>query len=197
MSTESESVRPPHASAEITNTASQFLLAEYSALRAEVLQRSEAQHQLVSLALTGAGVLISVGLERNSTTVILAYPVFAVFLSAAWSQHDIRIGEIGTYIRERIENKLLGNDLGWKHAHTGSRLGLMVGSRSFLASRGILVGTQLLAVILASLKFRLTVLAIDVDTLLLLLDVAAIVLTLSGLSLWVPSKVQQGSVNDV
>ena len=37
----------------------EFLLAEYSALREEILQRIEVKHQLVSLALIGAGTMLT------------------------------------------------------------------------------------------------------------------------------------------
>src|SRR3972149_6861285 len=76
-----------------------FLLAEYAKLRDEILKRTEIQHQLISLALVATGTFLAMG----SVTAKLTYPVLALFLSIAWVKSDIRIGQLGMYIKEEIE----------------------------------------------------------------------------------------------
>lgn len=125
-------------------SASDFLLAEYSQLRSEILKRSEFQHQLISIALVAFGALISVGL-RDSPSALLAYPMLAMFLSASWSYNDIQIAQIGIYIRHRIEKKLIDDGLGWEHAIVSDRASKRIGARIKLATRGILLVSQVLA----------------------------------------------------
>jgi hypothetical protein len=144
-------------------------------LRGEILKRTEIQHQLISITLVAFGALISVGL-RDSPTALLAYPLLALFLSAVWSYNDIRIRQLGTYIRDRIETELLGDGLGWEHALTSDSASHLVGSRTILATRGILWGTELLAVVLyllGGLSFNLP----QGDRVLLSLDILAIAFT--------------------
>src|ERR1022692_2709971 len=99
----------------ITTDPLQFLMAEYKALRDEILKRSEMQHQLISITLVALGGLATIGL-KDSPSALLAYPMLALFLSAAWTYNDIQIAQLGIYIRYRIEDPLIGEGLGWEHA---------------------------------------------------------------------------------
>jgi hypothetical protein len=134
-----------------TNDVSPFLLAEYGELRAEILKRSELQHQLVSIALVAFGTLAAVGLS-DSPNALLAYPMLALFLSASWSYNDIQIAQLGIYIRCRIEDRLLGGELGWEHARLTDRASKQIGSLVKLATRGILWGSECMAIGLYLLK---------------------------------------------
>ena len=132
-------------------TETDFLLAEYGQLRGEILQRSETQHQLISIALVALGALIAVGL-KDSPSALLAYPMLAIFLSAGWSYNDIQIAQLGIYIRHRIEDKLAGPGLGWEHAILVDSASKRIGARTRLATRGILLGSELLTLALYVLK---------------------------------------------
>lgn len=134
-----------------TNDPSQFLLAEYKELRGEILKRSEMQHQLISITLVAYGALTTVGL-KDSPSALLAYPILALFLSAAWSYNDIQIAQLGIYIRYRIENQLIGGNLGWEHAILSNRASKQIGSLIKFATRGILWGSELMAIGLYLLK---------------------------------------------
>jgi hypothetical protein len=134
-----------------TFDSSGFLLAEYGALRAEILKRTDIQHQLLSLSLIALGTFITIGFE-SSATLLLVYPILAMFLAASWSHHDIRIAQLGDFIQRHHEEKFLGEQGGWEHFHPSSAAGKIVGSRIGLASRGILIGSQILAVTLGLLK---------------------------------------------
>ena len=133
------------------NDPTQFLLAEYKELRGEILKRSEMQHQLISIALVAFGALISVGL-KDSPGALLAYPMLALFLAAAWSYNDLQIAQLGIYIRLRIEDKLIGGGLGWEHAILVIPGSKIIGAQTKLAIRGILWGSEYLAVGLYLLK---------------------------------------------
>jgi hypothetical protein len=134
-----------------TNDPSQFLLAEYKELRGEILKRSEMQHQLISITLVALGALTTVGMG-NSPSALLAYPMLASFLATAWSYNDIQIAQLGIYIKYRIENQVVGGGLGWEHAIKSQRASKQIGSLIKLATRGILWGSEFLAIALYLLK---------------------------------------------
>ena len=144
-----------------------FLKTEYTALRGEMLKRVEIQHQLISLGLLASGTFISVGLQI-SPTVTFAYPILGLFLIVAWTQSDIRIRQMGMYIRKRIEPHFLDEGQGWEQAKAQVHGSIgRLGSLSLLASRGILVGTQLLTLLISLLRTDFppedaTLLAIDI-----------------------------------
>jgi hypothetical protein len=107
--------------------------------------------------------------------------MLALFLSAAWSYNDMQIAQLGSYIRYRIEERLVGGGLGWEHAILSDRVSKTIGSGVKLATRGILLGSEFLVVGLYLLK-RLS-LAIGGaewkgELVLLLLSIAAIGATL-------------------
>lgn len=135
---------------ETDKVSSDFLIAEHSALRAEILKRTEIQHQLISLAVIASGTFISVGVQ-GSPTVMLAYPILASFLAIAWAQSDLRISQIGAYIKGSIEPRLLGENRGWEHERASTRVERL-GAQTLFASRGIIVGTQILTVFVSLLQ---------------------------------------------
>lgn len=90
-----------------------FALAEYSALRDEILKRIETQNQILNLTLIIVGTLVSVGYQlSNGPIILLVYPLIALVLSANWEQNNLRIRQIGVYIRERIESRTSSG--GWE-----------------------------------------------------------------------------------
>ena len=130
-----------------------FLKDEYQSLRGEILKRTELQHQLISIAVVAFGSLLAIGFGKDgSPRAILAYPLLTVALSAAWSQHDIRIKQLGTYIKEHIEAELLGEGRGWEHLLSRSAESDRVGKRTIWSTRTILLITPILAVILSRFK---------------------------------------------
>jgi hypothetical protein len=135
----------------IEDDTSKFLLAEYDALRGEILKRSEIQHQLLSFALAALGALIAVGL-RDTPSALLAYPILVLFLAIGWTYNDIQIAQIGLYIKYRIENHLLSSGQGWQHAILSQRPSREIGSLAKLATRGLFWGTEILAIGLYLLK---------------------------------------------
>lgn len=137
-----------------------FLVSEYAALRAEILKRIELQHQLLSLTLVVFGTILSFGLQVHSSSIVLLYPVLAFFLSSSWTYHGRAVRAIVVYIRDQIEAKILGNNLGWEHRPP--RRFKLPGRLDFLAARGIFAGTAVLATLVA-----VSLAKIDVTNLLL------------------------------
>ncbi len=129
----------------VTKDPAQFLLAEYAQLKAEILKRSEFQHQLISIALVALGALVSVGL-KESPIAVLAYPMLALFLTSAWTYNDAQIAQLGIYIRYRIEENLIGAGLGWEHAIKADTVSPTIGKRIRIATRGILIGSEFMAI---------------------------------------------------
>jgi hypothetical protein len=88
--------------------------AEFTALRAEILQRAQFQQQLASLSVISAGTLMTLFFQVNASSWLpLIYPLLAVFMAAEWCFNNNRILQIGRYIREEMEGK--GADVGWEH----------------------------------------------------------------------------------
>lgn len=129
-----------------TDSASAFLLAEYKELRAEILKRSEIQHQLVSFALAALGALMTVGL-RDSPPALLIYPIVTLGLATSWAYNDMQIAQLGMYIRHRIESVLIGA-LGWEHAIATQVQSKEIGHLVKLATRGVFWSTAVLTLLL-------------------------------------------------
>ena len=123
-----------------------LMLAEYNALRAEMLKRTELQHQLLSLALVAPSTILAFGYQAKNAFPILLYPILALFLAMAWASNDRRVRQMGAYIRGRVEAKVGEENIGWEHFSTATRIGHIgrFGTLNFWASRGIFLGTQLL-----------------------------------------------------
>lgn len=152
----------------------EFLMLQYAALREEILKRMEVQNQIISLMFIASGTLISVGLQFKSDTVMLATPILAMFLATFWANHDVRIRQIGLYIRRYIEEEFLEVNKGWEGIGGTSGTKHMARQLSVFASQGIFIGTQVLSVLLALLNpgFKTE------DIVLLIVDVAIILFTL-------------------
>jgi hypothetical protein len=155
----------------------EFLFAEYGKLRDEILKRTDIQHQLLSLALVATGTFIVI----ESVTVKLTYPILAFFLSIAWIQSDIRIRQLGIYIREHIEGRM-GN-IGWEYFHTPMRDLGKIGNLARFSSIGILCGTQLLTVLISMGANSFTI----IEKVLLCIDIIVIIFTILLLS---PHKIR-------
>ena len=137
--------------AEPLMTEQQGLKMEYEVLRQEVLRRIEMRSQIALATLTFAGVTLGVGL--STPAVALIFPVIGLFLAIGWIQHDARVREITTYIRDNIEGKIAG--LGWeahrqRRVHKSTRLG---GARlSVLSAAGLFLVCQSMAIVIGLSK---------------------------------------------
>jgi hypothetical protein len=100
------------------------------------------------------------GIQNTNPTVgaliILGYPILSLFLAAGWGHQDRRVWQAATYIRERIETQVGIDRLGWEHYHPASRVGPGL---HFLAARGVFIGTEIFALLVAAFLARLDTLA--------------------------------------
>lgn len=92
---------------------SQFVLAEYAALRVEIVKHIEVQYQLVGSNLLIFGVALSIAVQSRSAATSSLYPVVALFLFFCWLSATLEIQRCGEYIREHIEKRLINGE-GWE-----------------------------------------------------------------------------------
>jgi hypothetical protein len=118
-------IRPTHSGKEVvqqdvlpsvpSDANSPFRVAEFTALREEILSHQDVQYQLVALAVIAGGTLTTVGLQGNAgfgAAALFIYPIFAVFLASTFREHGATIDRIAKYIREQLESQIRGN--GWE-----------------------------------------------------------------------------------
>jgi len=131
----------------------QALLEEYATLRTEVLARHGLRNQILLFTITGLGIVLSLPLANQELyKIALFFPVLAAFLAVGWSQHDIRIGEIGEFIALKIEPKV--PRLTWEGHLRKERVAAAprtilkpIVRTSELYALGIFVGSQVLAIV--------------------------------------------------
>jgi hypothetical protein len=82
------------------------LLAEYSALRAEILVTIQLRSHIQLSMLVALGTFLSLGIKESvGPTLMLCYPLLAFFLALEFARRDLRIAEIGDYIQYYIESR--------------------------------------------------------------------------------------------
>lgn len=152
-------------------TATPLVVAEYKALREEIVKRIELEHAVLNLTLVATGALFSVGLQAAvPTSVLLIYPMLALFLAAEWMHHHVRDRQMGAYIAE-LENEI--PELKWEHWRY--RAVTESGSLRFVgvfSAAGVFISTQLVGIALAVVKANFTY----VEWLLLILDVISVII---------------------
>jgi hypothetical protein len=91
-----------------------MILAEFAALRAEIIQRMSMQWNMFALQLTAAGVVFSFALSNPSHTgFLLILPVVTYALTGRYVSQFLGTQKVGTYIREVLEVKAKGQ-LHWE-----------------------------------------------------------------------------------
>lgn len=153
-----------------------FLTHQYNSVRAEILKRIELRQRVQIFVYIFAGTVFSIGTyEKIEPSILLIYPVIALFLAISWSNHDTRIGELHYFVRTKIESHF--QHQGWdtyffeELVQPKSR-GLLY-STNELSVLGAILITQLLAIglVLFDLTINLT------NILLLAVAVTSIILT--------------------
>lgn len=153
------------------------LVLEYGVLRDEILKRMELRHQLLSIALTLAGVFLGFGLAGGgeNITVVLVYPALAALLAMGWGQNESRVRELATHIRQEIETRIPG--LSWETCVQRGRVarGDRTWRRTVLSHGGTFLCTQALAIGVGALHLRGT----PTEWLLLAVDGASVIYVLT------------------
>jgi 8-oxo-dGTP diphosphatase len=166
------------------------ILAEYSALREEILKHADMRLQLLYFTLVVASAFMGVGTQFNEPNVLLVYPILAAFLAAAWAHSDIRSGQLGEYVRTHIESSLPGT--GWeaylRREYTKRYQKVPSCLLKYLVEfyiGGVLVATEGLSVFLALIQPNFVcntsvAVLLSIDTILFLLTCALIPVRRSG-----------------
>lgn len=105
------------------NMRREILIAEYKALREEMVKRMDHRvtFRVSALALTLTAT--AVGVERRSGVLLLLAPIVTILLSNIATYISLRIDRIAGYIRSNIEpelNRLASRSAGW-HRFDGDR----------------------------------------------------------------------------
>lgn len=146
---------------------SDFKLAQFSALRDEILKRLEMQHQLLALALIVSGTLLTIGLaDKGPAMILLLSPILIMFIAIAWSSNNVRIGQAGKFIKE-VEG---AED--WEHYWRSSEIHNWLATGT-IAAHGIFNGAQLVIIAFALLRSNFP----TVEKVLIVIDVVTVVLT--------------------
>ena len=134
-----------------------FFLREYETLHDEINARMAQRGNLFTFTIITAGSLLSLG-AINNPQIALFYPVLSLFLAAAWSDEDGKIGALGAYMHDK---EVRYNLDGWETYHRARRPNqprswpggleqLVPKSMLSLATRGVFLSTQILAILVAA-----------------------------------------------
>jgi hypothetical protein len=174
---------------EIINTASiPLVIAEYNALREEILKIEDAQHQIISLAFIAPGTILAIGFQTRNASIMLVYPILALFLSAVWLSNSHGMSKIGAYIKSRIESKVGVDNIGWEHFNAGTIEPFrLIG---FLGFRAIFIVTELITILagISLTKFSM------IENVLLIAAFMSFVLSIIMLVIFDLKRVHQGSL---
>lgn len=96
-------------------TSHELIIAEYTALRDEILHLTDMQHQLTTITFLTFGTLMAAGIQFKNTSIILIYPILALFVSASWFNYAYDIDVLGDYIESHIEITVGTKNIGWEN----------------------------------------------------------------------------------
>jgi hypothetical protein len=145
---------------ELPDECKEMLIAEYMALREEILKRMELRQGIISITLTFAAAFLVAGVEFSPSIVFIYIPL-AALLTLVWAQNDVRIREIARYIRNHIENNL--KCLSWERKMSKDRENaswtwkkILLFDKAYysltFSHGGIFLLTQLIALIIGLIK---------------------------------------------
>lgn len=130
------------------------ILAEFSALRAEINSRAARQQQITYWLLVITGTLITLAMNQQEILLLLMCPVLTLFLAIRYADHGAQIARIGDYIERRIEHRL--KELGWESWLSSGDARPSFGRSGWAAGvawRGVFVTMQVLPTAVAILRF--------------------------------------------
>jgi hypothetical protein len=89
-------------------------LAEYNALRAELVSHIQFRHRFIELTLVTTAAVLGIGLSSEALApILLVYPLFVSIMYVSWVSSGFVIMAIAGYIRNRIEAEI--PVMGWEH----------------------------------------------------------------------------------
>lgn len=92
-----------------------LVVAEFTALRAEIVHTTGLQSQIITLTVVAFGAVLPVGFQAKNAAIILIYPLLSLVLGVVWLYQAHLITRIATYLRTGVEDRVGRNNLGWEH----------------------------------------------------------------------------------
>jgi len=117
---------------------------EHQALRAEIYLRIILQNTCLMLLTLFFAIfcVAQILLPAWRFHLAVAFGVTAAMLSMFWTHSGARTLQIKTYLAEQLEPRLR-DGASWEVWHTRRRVAGLLGSRWFISTKGVLVGSQL------------------------------------------------------
>jgi len=122
-------------------TKDDFLLHEYDALRAEIVQRTSVRFTILTLTMTVFGAVFAFSTTSIAVYLQMLYPVLSAFLLASYIANSYGIREISKFIKDRIEENVKKPDqypdiatIGWHHREPGGYIKILKLSLSYWLS---------------------------------------------------------------
>jgi hypothetical protein len=121
-----------------------FDLNEFRALRAEILLRIALQNlTLLSLPpIFLAVVIASLQFPEKAYGLAATYVTCGGVAALVWAHSGARTLQIKVYMRSVLEPRLRPDEGGWERWHAENRVAGILGSRWFVSTKGVLVGSQ-------------------------------------------------------
>ena len=111
-----------------------LLVVQYNTLREEILKRMEIENQLVTFTIIVFGTILGIGYQNKITSLILIYPMIALFVIILHIHSEYHVNQIAFYIKDRIESVVGEVNIGWETYLAKNRY-----SRFYLGVGGIVV----------------------------------------------------------
>jgi hypothetical protein len=92
-----------------------LVVAEFTALRAEIVHLTGLQSQIITLAVVAFGAVLPVGFQAKNAAIVLIYPLLSLVLGVVWLYKAHLITRIATYLRTGVEDRVGRHNLGWEH----------------------------------------------------------------------------------
>ena len=178
---------PPHAP--INDSTYQFAIAQYNALRNEIMKRSEFRYQITSLTLVVVGTFLTFGLQPSAPAhVLFVFPILGCFLTGIWAHNVLVPRQISAFIARHIESKYKG--VWWDMTVDKERYSMFWLS-GIVSNSGVFLGTEIICLILGLLRATFT----TTEIVLIILDGFAIIITFFMLRSTIISKPKQQVTN--
>lgn len=137
--------------------ATDLYVEQYSSLRSEIEKRLDIRQATLTFTLILASTFLSVAAQPSiAAATAFYYPIVAIFLAAAWTHNDARIGQISQYIREEVERHM-GSLPGWeayRSKHTLEKTRPLPTKRGLIgfSTKGVFLATESLALLVGSIR---------------------------------------------
>jgi hypothetical protein len=161
-------------SATLSDKQFELILAQYNALRAEILKRSEIRYQIITINLVITGSILTFGLQTSSPSYVLfVFPMLGVFLASIWKHNGHWAQRASAYIREQIEKPI--GIAGWESAVLKEPHSQRWLFRVSVSGSALFLGTQIITMSLGILRSSFSTL----DVVMIVLDAVCVLLTMT------------------